>query len=167
MFPLTATQQEEARAAIVAAAGRAEVRAVVNEVYRDLQKEIDARRPVCVISGRCCRFEEFGHQLYVTTLEMGVFLHELRAANPAVAADEKWSGQGCPFQVNKLCSVHAIRPFGCRLFFCDSTSTEWQHEQYRNFHSRLKSLHDQLEVPYFYLEWRQALSLALNLSARP
>ncbi|MGH7214404.1 MAG: hypothetical protein ACREIT_06545, partial [Tepidisphaeraceae bacterium] len=64
---------------------------------------------------------------------------------------------GCPFQLDKLCTVHAIRPFGCRIFFCDSTATQWQQEQYERFHAELKRLHEQLDVPYFYVEWRQAL----------
>jgi len=60
--------------------------------------------------------------------------------------------------------VHAIRPFGCRMFFCDATSTAWQNEAYEQFHARLKRLHEELGVPYFYVEWRQALG-ALGLSA--
>jgi len=156
MFSLTDAQSSAARDAILAASQRADVRAAVTQVYDDLQKQIDARRPLCVLSGRCCRFEEFGHRLYVTTLEIATFLHDLQSR-----PDPQWTGQGCPFQLNKLCSVHPIRPFGCRLFFCDSTSTEWQHEQYQVFHTRLRQLHDDLAVPYFYLEWRQALALIL------
>ncbi len=43
------------------------------------------------------------------------------------------------------------------MFFCDATSTEWQNAAYERFHSELKRLHEELAVPYFYLEWRQAL----------
>ncbi|HWE94497.1 MAG TPA: hypothetical protein VG269_11085, partial [Tepidisphaeraceae bacterium] len=68
-----------------------------------------------------------------------------------------WDGKGCPFQRLKLCTVHAIRPFGCRMFFCDATSTQWQNDAYERFHAELKQLHERLEVPYFYVEWRQAL----------
>lgn len=68
-----------------------------------------------------------------------------------------WDGTGCPYQQNKLCTVHAIRPFGCRMFFCDATSTDWQNQMYEQFHSELRQLHDELAVPYFYVEWRQAL----------
>jgi Fe-S-cluster containining protein len=64
---------------------------------------------------------------------------------------------GCPFQSMKLCGVHAIRPFGCRVFFCDETSTDWQHQQYELFHAELRRLHETLQVPYFYVEWRHAL----------
>jgi Fe-S-cluster containining protein len=154
MFSLTDSQLDQAREAILSASTRPDVRAAVTQIYQDLQQQIDLRRPLCILSGRCCHFEEFGHRLYVTTMELATFLHDLQTS-----PDPHWTGQGCPFQKNKLCSVHSIRPFACRLFFCDSTSTDWQHEQYKTFHTRLRQLHDDLGVPYFYLEWRQALAL--------
>ena len=142
------------RDAIRDAARRPDVREAVDRVYHDLQAEIDQRRPRCVVSGRCCRFEEFGHRLYVTTIELARF-----AADLTQSRDPEWDGAGCPFQRNKLCTVHPIRPFGCRIFFCDASSTQWQREAYEQFHIRLKQLHDALGVPYAYLEWREALKL--------
>src|SRR4051812_50089543 len=111
------------------------------------------------MSGRCCRFEEYGHRLFVTTLELAAFLHEIEQSTAAgkSAARPGWDGTGCPFQSGRLCSVHAIRPFGCRMFFCDATSTEWQNQAYEHFHARLKRLHEDLAVPYVYMEWRRGL----------
>jgi Fe-S-cluster containining protein len=149
---------DELTPAVRSAALRNDVIAAVAEVYREAQSAIDARRPLCVISGRCCRFEEYGHRLYVTTLELAAFVAqvgEVRKDAAKLMAD--WDGTGCPFQVAKLCSVHGIRPFGCRMFFCDATSTQWQGEQYERFHGRLQELHKKLNVPYFYVEWRQGL----------
>jgi Fe-S-cluster containining protein len=150
------------------ASARSDVREAVGRVYTDLQAEVDARRPVCIASGRCCRFEEFGHRLFVTTMELAAFVHGLLDAAPARAggaAGAPWDGTGCPFQVGKLCGVHAIRPFGCRMFFCDATSTEWQNQAYEQFHARLRRLHEELGVPYRYAEWRQALDM-LGLGVR-
>jgi Fe-S-cluster containining protein len=140
---------------VIRASNRPEVLAAIEDLYRRVQAEIDQRRPLCIISGRCCKFEEFGHRLYVTTLELARFLHDAPAAK--FAGD--WDGLGCPFQHSRLCTVHAIRPFGCRMFFCDATSTGWQNAAYEKFHAELKSLHERLNVPYFYVEWRQALAL--------
>ncbi len=130
----------------------------MQDVYRAAQDEIDIRRPLCSASGRCCRFEEFGHRLFVTTMELANFLHEVtnlaQEMGPRSAA---WDGTGCPFQVNRLCGVHAIRPFGCRMFLCDATSTQWQQQAYERFHTELKRLHEHHNVPYRYVEWRQAL----------
>ena len=145
-----------------AAAARADVLEALARVYADIQREVDARRPICSASGKCCRFEEYGHRLYVSTLELAGFV----AALPADARVASWDGTGCPFQVAGLCSVHSIRPFGCRMFFCDPTSTDWQNARYERFHAELKRLHEQLNVPYLYVEWRQALA-ALGLSPEP
>src|SRR4051794_28734198 len=69
---------DEALADIIhQASARPEVRRAVGELYASVQREIDARRPRCEISGRCCRFEEYGHRLYVTTIELAAFAHEL------------------------------------------------------------------------------------------
>ena len=143
------------RQAVTAAAARPDVRDAVLRVYDDLQHQIDSRQPLCSASGRCCNFDRYGHRLYVTTMELATFLHQLNETNQSIpaAADPAT----CPFQSNRLCSVHTIRPFGCRIFFCDATATEWQNDQYEQFHARLKHLHDDLDVPYFYVEWRQAL----------
>ena len=140
-------------------AARDDVRVAIANVYHALQDAIDLRRPVCSSSGRCCRFEEYGHRLFVTTMEMAAFLSQSnRSLDPP-----GWNGIGCPFQLNGLCDVHPIRPFGCRIFFCDETSTAWQAEQYERLHRELKRLHDDLNVPYFYVEWRDALAaLALD-----
>jgi Fe-S-cluster containining protein len=152
---------EDLRAAVLAASTRPEVRDAVARVYAELQLEIDARKPVCNASGRCCRFEEFGHRLYVTTIELAAFVSNASASPPGPAESGSHMA-GCPFQVRGLCSVHDIRPFGCRVFFCDATSDQWQHDQYERFHRELKRLHEQFGVLYRYVEWRQALA-ALNL----
>ena len=150
----------EVKQIVYRAAGRPEVRHSVARVYDDLQKAIDQRKPVCNTSGRCCRFEEFGHRLYVTTIELATFVYELELGNvnPPAAGDDK----GCPFQIGGLCGVHSIRPFGCRIFFCDATATQWQQDQYEQFHARLKQLHETLNVPYLYLEWRSALRILVS-----
>jgi Fe-S-cluster containining protein len=153
------------RDAVHTAALRSDVRDAVEQVYRDLADEVAKRRPVCVVSGRCCRFEEFGHRLFVTTAELATFVHGFeRQGGRTHAIDSAmniWDGTGCPFQVAKLCGVHALRPFGCRIFFCDATATQWQNDTYEAFHARLKRLHEDLGLPYFYIEWRQALRAIL------
>jgi len=86
-------------------------------------------------------------------MELASFAHDCQEEVPV------GDGKGCPFQVNKLCTVRSARPMGCRLFFCDATSTDWQQQQYEIFHARLKQLHETLAVPYFYVEWRQGLAV--------
>ncbi len=155
------------RDAVRAAAPRDDVREAVEAVYQDLAVQVEQRKPVCIVSGRCCRFEEFGHRLFVTTLELAAFARgfgQTPRPKPLADAIADWQGAGCPFQVGKLCGVHALRPFGCRVFFCDQTATQWQQEAYEAFHARLKRRHEELGVPYYYVEWRAAIRAVLDLS---
>lgn len=158
---------EDLPAQVQAAAGRVEVRDAIREIYDRLQQQVDQRKPRCVASGRCCKFEEYGHRLYVTTMELAAFVHglaDIKQPQRTSSADDQMRslassvGQ-CPFQVGKLCGVHAIRPFGCRIFYCDPSATDWQQREYEHFHAELKRLHERLGVAYFYLEWRQALDI--------
>lgn len=139
------------RQSVLDAARRSDVIEAIHNVYSALQTEIDARRPRCDISGRCCHFESYGHRLYVTTMEFAAFVATTRVSpqlNPG----------SCPYLRGKMCSAHETRPFGCRIFFCDPTAEQWQHEQYERFHADLKQLHQSLGVPYHYVEWRAGLS---------
>lgn len=145
-------RQVELRDAIQAAALRAEVVGAVEQLYAQVQAAIDQRRPVCEMSGRCCRFEEYGHRLYVSTIELAAFVKQASGARRREADDG-----GCPFQQNKLCTVHPIRPLGCRMFFCDPSSSAWQNQAYEQFHARIKALHEGFGIPYYYVEWREGL----------
>jgi Fe-S-cluster containining protein len=167
---------EELAAAVESARGRVDACAAVRAIYARLQVEIDRRKPICVASGKCCHFESYGHRLYVTTLELATFVNDLNAGSEVLRragsiGEESGSSEylrtgldtgGCPLQKGKLCGVHAIRPFGCRIFFCDPTAGQWQQQQYELFHAELKQLHDRFEIPYFYVEWRFALDACLG-----
>src|SRR5690348_17069717 len=96
----------ELRSAVDQAAGRPEVIEAVGHLYAQVQREVDARRPLCQLSGRCCRFEEYGHRLYVTTIELAAFVRGLpQSPVDAAGSFERWDGTGCLFQLNRLCSV--------------------------------------------------------------
>jgi Fe-S-cluster containining protein len=145
----------------------------VAELYHELDADIAARKPICTMSGRCCKFESWGHRLYVTALELGYFEHlqnqaeqndserpskSVRFPLPLYAGNGNFS-PGCPWQVEGLCTARQSRPLGCRIYFCDSSSTVWQQDIYEKYHRRLGELHRQFEIPYEYLEWREALAV--------
>lgn len=152
-LPYNAGTVQDLIDAVRSAITRADALAAVEAVYGEVARAVADRRPRCDASGRCCRFEAHGHRLYVTTLELAAFAAQLREP-----ADPAWDGTGCPFQRDRLCGVHHIRPFGCRMYYCDPTATAWQNELYERLHASLKRLHDELGVPYFYVEWRAALA---------
>lgn len=145
----------------------AEALAAVEAVYTDLAADTAARKPRCDASGRCCNFDGFGHRLYVTTLELIAFSARLTPSSAGLSQPRPGAAPtslpmltlppACPYQIDRLCSVHSIRPFGCRIYFCDPTATEWQNERYEQYHAELKAAHTRLDIRYFYVEWRQAL----------
>lgn len=133
-------------------------------LYADLGKVIADRRPVCNASGRCCRFEEYGHRLYVTGIEIAWFLQGIAMSGNSDSRDislqQAASNPNCPYQINGLCSTHAIRPLGCRAYFCEEGTEAWQQDTTEHFLSQLKQLHTEYGLPYAYMEWRAGLAEA-------
>ncbi len=142
------------------AAARPGVDAALRDLYARLDDAVRAKGPTCWLSGRCCNFEAYGHRLYVTGLEIAWVLRQRGEwrAEDAVALD----AGGCPFQVNKLCTAHAMRPLGCRVFFCQEGTDEWQHALYEQFLNELRQLHDAQGIAYRYMEWRAGMREAVG-----
>jgi Fe-S-cluster containining protein len=153
----------------LAAIARHDIRAGLESIYSDAAAAITARGPVCWASGRCCNFEKHGHRLYVTGLEAAYCIDQL----PVVAAkrpenfpesglrlivlESAQQTGGCPFQVRNLCGVHAIKPLGCRIYFCDQSAQQWQQDLSEQLLARLRALHDEHGIEYRYGEWRDML----------
>lgn len=146
------------------AAQRSEIATAIRSLYADLDEVVRDRQPVCNASGRCCRFEEFGHRLYVTGLEIAWFLLEVGHASASDVGDislqQAASSPNCPYQIRGLCSTHTIRPLGCRAFFCEEGTEAWQQDTTERFLDRLKQLHLVHDLPYAYMEWRTGLAEA-------
>jgi hypothetical protein len=116
----------------------------VLELYAEADREVAAAGPVCVASGRCCRFKEFGHTLFLSSLEAEVLLS-------AAPAYEKPAPEAfCPFQVGNLCSAREPRPLGCRVYFCDPAYQQRSHEITEKYLRRLKDLAEEHGVPWRY-----------------
>ena len=90
-----------------------ELRSEVLAIYAAADAAVATAGPRCDASGRCCRFAEYGHTLFISNLEAEVLLD----AAPPYA--KPVSGDFCPFQVENLCSAREPRPLGCRIYFCD------------------------------------------------
>ncbi|WP_428389651.1 YkgJ family cysteine cluster protein [Mucisphaera sp.] len=148
-----------------AAAAQPDIDQAIAALYANLDKAVEDRSPRCDQSGRCCSFEAYGHRLYVTALETARFL---RHAPPVPQSTEPTNSlpllhqhqPGCRYQVDKLCTVHTIRPLGCRVYFCEPGTEAWQQDTYEHFMAQLRHLHEEHHIPYAYLEWRAALDQA-------
>jgi Fe-S-cluster containining protein len=111
------------------------IRRQVLELYSEVDRDVAAAGPVCLASGRCCRFKEYGHTLFLSNLEAEVLLH---GAPPydrgAVAADF------CPFQKGNLCTAREPRPLACRIYYCDPNYQETGNRLSETYLRRLKDL---------------------------
>ena len=148
-------------------------------LYAELDDDIALRKPVCNASGRCCKFELWGHRLYVSTLELAAFVHVTQLdqsdvppsdTNAAITfplplyQEDGTLSPGCSWQIDGLCTARSARPLGCRIYFCDTTAKSWQQERYEYYHEKITALHAAFEIPYRYMEWRQALALSGTVS---
>lgn len=149
--------------AVRAAMRQARLRAAVEAIYAEVEREIAAIKPRCEMSGRCCRFEEYGHRLFVTTAELAAFAASAKEDPVVISMLESEDGGGCRFQEGRMCKAHAIRPMGCRMFFCDEAHEEELQTLFERMHARLKALHDELRIPYIYVEWRVGVSAVVQL----
>lgn len=117
---------------------------MVLEMYAEVDREVAAAGPVCVASGRCCRFKEYGHTLFLSNLEAVVLL----AAAPAY--EQPVSAEFCPFQRDNLCTAREPRPLGCRVYYCDPTYQETGNAITEKYLTRLKHLAEKHGVPWLY-----------------
>ncbi len=128
-------------------------------LYAELDAQVASRGPTCWLSGKCCHFDAYGHRLYVTGLEIAWVLTKTAPRTPVEG--------GCMFQRDKLCSIHTLRPLGCRIFFCQAGTQQWQQELYETFLARLRALHEERALPYRYMEWRDGLAQATAQMTSP
>ncbi len=122
-----------------------EIRNKVFALYAEAENDIAAAGPVCLASGRCCRFKEQGHTLFLSNLEAEALLSGAPPYDRSVSADF------CPFQKENLCTAREHRPLGCRVYYCDPSYQETGNHITEKYLRRLKALADELG-----LEWRYA-----------
>lgn len=122
-------------------------------IYAELDRELSALRPLCQKSGRCCRFREFGHQLWTTRLELDYLIeHEGLPAGTAPASGT------CPYLKDGLCGVRDHRMLGCRIYFCDAGYASAMGPLYEKYHGKIKEIHRRHGVSYEYSELVTALN---------
>lgn len=121
-----------------------EIRAGLLEIYAELDADVAAAAPLCEMSGRCCRFLEYGHTLFLSRPEAELLL-EVPYSNSAEV-----NAAGCPYQVGKLCTARERRPLGCRVYFCDPKYAGCGEELTERYISCLKELHTRIGTPWEY-----------------
>jgi hypothetical protein len=121
-----------------------EQRQRVRAIYAAADAAVAAAGPRCDTSGRCCRFGEYGHTLFISQLEADVLLADAPPYEGQVSPDV------CPFQVNNLCTAREPRPLGCRVYFCDPSYQETAQQISETYLRQLKDLAEELGVGWRY-----------------
>ncbi|MDX2131620.1 MAG: hypothetical protein SFY69_06185 [Planctomycetota bacterium] len=145
----------------LAAARDPRVGEALDAIEAMIEDQVGARNPACWGSGRCCAFEQAGHRLYTTGLEAARTIVRLP---PGVlltrdALDGALARGDCPFLTANLCGVHLAKPGACRVYFCDRSAQDWQHELAERVHEAVRRAHDRFGVAYRYAEWRALLGM--------
>jgi hypothetical protein len=120
------------------------IQLAVLDLYNQVDVDVRAAGPVCVASGRCCRFKEYGHTLFISSLEAEVLLADAPAYQTPVSADF------CPFQRENLCTAREQRPLACRIYFCDPAYQETGKGLSERYLHRLKDLANRYNIPWQY-----------------
>lgn len=128
----------------------------VRELYRDVDAAVAAAGPICEASGRCCRFKEYGHVLFLSNLEAAVLLAEAPPYERPVSPDF------CPFQKDRLCTAREPRPLGCRIYHCDPSYQETGNQITETFLKKLKALASEHGVEWLYAPLHHFLNSAPN-----
>ena len=135
------------------------LRRELESLYADLAREIAEAGPACQLTGRCCRFAEYDHTLFISNLEADLLLEDGPGFQGPV--DEG----SCPFQLGKLCGARERRPLGCRIFYCDPSYRDRGIHLSETYIRRLKDLAVQLGRPWRYAPLHHFLREALANSA--
>jgi len=135
--------------ALRTAAHRSDLVGAMRAFYEETDRLIADRHPTCWNKGACCDFTRLGSRLYVTALEVCYYLaaHQV----PAVMGD------ACPHAYDGSCHARDHRPLGCRVYHCDPQAQAWQGPLMEERLARLRVLHEELGVAYFYADWIRIL----------
>ncbi len=146
-------------AAVDQAKANAELLDELAKLHTQLDAEIAALNVRCWGSGACCRFDQAGHRLFVSTAELAYLL----VGGPPPAATRLGR---CPYQIGPRCTARDRRPIGCRIYFCDDSVQDALGEIYSRYHRRICQLHSRISLVYHYVELTAALASLAGPIAR-
>src|ERR1700728_2063092 len=121
------------------------LRRAVLQLYAEVDRDVAAAGPVCVASGKCCRFKEYGHVLFLSNLEADLLLAGAPPFNPEAVTPDF-----CPFQKGNLCTAREPRPLGCRVYYCDPNYQDTGTAISEKYIGRLKEIADAHDGGWLY-----------------
>jgi hypothetical protein len=121
-------------------------RATLQALYATVDRRVAEAGPACALSGRCCRFREYGHTLFLTEIEARLLLAD--APPPVRPLDD---AAACPWQdEHGRCTARDARPLGCRIYFCDPTYPALMYELTEAALAELRAWVRREDLPWNY-----------------
>ncbi len=136
-------------AAISRARSKPECLRELQDLLAEAERDVVALGLTCGGCGECCDFATAEHRLYASTAEIALLVS---AGTPPETAELR-----CGYQQEGLCVGRAVRPLGCRMYFCNEGDLRYQ-TIYERTHERIGELHQTAKIPYFYVELTAALA---------
>jgi len=94
----------------------------------------------CELSGRCCRFRDAGHELFVTALE---YAEMVKGGGPGGN-----DAAVCPWLQGTLCGNREGRALACRTYYCSDEAAAAALTE--RWHAEIRRLHERHGIPYEY-----------------
>ena len=122
----------------------------LQEIYAGVARDL-ALSPTlsCRMSGRCCRFQEADHQLFLTRIE---YREMVARAGPRPARDDL-----CPWLEKGRCDNRDGRALSCRTYFCSDEPKAAEITE--KWHAAIRRLHEETGEEYLYRSLGEHLRL--------
>jgi Fe-S-cluster containining protein len=124
----------------------------LRELYGRLDADIAKVAVKCDVCGRCCRFAEFDHVLYLSNVEAFYLCED---GVPAGSGSD-----ACPFLDGARCTAHERRALGCRTFSCDKRHREALQSLYETYHRAIQRLAEGAGIAWKYYSLADQLTAA-------
>ncbi len=121
------------------------IRDEILNLYAELKQELDALPAKCYGCGKCCNFKSNGMRLYVQKFELDLIKEETNC-EPSLKSDGT-----CVYQQEGLCTIHQIRPLGCRTYFSEDPNGHEYQDLYEKYHSKLKMISSKYAKEYEFV----------------
>ncbi len=132
----------------------------IQNIYNQLDRHLEAANPHCDSCGKCCRFDDYDHKLFATTLEMLYFFHGLQTLQEnGIFKNIRANPHACPFLFKAGCQIRDWRTAGSRYCFCQSLNRVFQSDLSESILKQLRSAHYQIGAIYLYADLRTWLDL--------
>ncbi len=130
----------------------AEAVVAVKDVYGEMETALGPAADACRACGRCCRFREGAIVLFASSLEMAVLMAEAGPpdASRYVVGGPVAGNWVCPYQEGNRCAERAVRPLGCRTYFCDTDAGAQGRAVHAHALDRLRTVAREHGHPWWY-----------------